>query len=323
MARSRRQIRYNATTAFFGPIVFKHRLTSLLAIGKRGAIMSIMLGALAACASMPAGPQQPPSNSVARAPIRFLLTFDDGPAAASSDNPTVHILEVLAHNPYQDGIKAVFFTQTRAWHGGGTAVGRQLIRREYDEGHLVAFHSATLLHSNHRFMSQADLDASLQNGVDDLTGVTGIAPTLVRPPFWAYDAATLESYHRHGMQMLLTDLNANDGKIYGVNFSWHKRSNMLSHLAATRKRWAAGTMPEVDGATPVVVTFHDVNTYSSRHIEEYMAILLDVAKELDVPLAAQPFYTDRAALERAALASTVHTGDVRPQLPGIWNWLWQ
>src|SRR5476649_826835 len=272
MARPRRQIRYNATTAFFGPIVFKHRLTSLLAIGKRGAIMSIMLGALAACASMPAGPQQPPSNSVARAPIRFLLTFDDGPAAASSDNPTVHILEVLAHNPYQDGIKAVFFTQTRAWHGGGTAVGRQLIRREYDEGHLVAFHSATLFHSNHRFMSQADLDASLQNGVDDLTGVTGIAPTLVRPPFWAYDAAT---------------------------------------------------MPEVDGATPVVVTFHDVNTYSSRHIEEYMAILLDVAKELDVPLAAQPFYTDRAALERAALASTVHTGDVRPQLPGIWNWLWQ
>src|SRR5476649_2384945 len=186
MARPRRQIRYNATTAFFGPIVFKHRLTSLLAIGTRGAIMSIMLGALAACASMPAGPQQPPSNSVARAPIRFLLTFDDGPAAASSDNPTVHILEVLAHNPYQDGIKAVFFTQTRAWHGGGTATGRSLIRREYAEGHVVALHSATTFHSNHRFMSREHLDETMQFGIDDLVAETGVAPKLVRPPFWAY-----------------------------------------------------------------------------------------------------------------------------------------
>lgn len=270
-------------------------------------------GMVAPAAAVHAGP----------APMRFLLTFDDGPAAAASDNPTVRILEALAHNPYQDGIKAVFFTQTRAWHGGGTEVGRGLIRREYDDGHLVALHSATLFHANHRFMSQASLEESLQRGVDDLTGVTGSAPSLVRPPFWAYDADTLAAYHRHGMQMLLTDLNANDGKIYGINFSWHKRANMLTHLRATRERWAAGTMPAVDGATPVVVTFHDVNTYTAGHIEEYMEILLDVARELDIPLAAKPFYDERAALERAALASTVRNADSKPPLPGLWNWLWQ
>jgi peptidoglycan/xylan/chitin deacetylase (PgdA/CDA1 family) len=217
----------------------------------------------------------------------------------------------------------VFFTQTRAWHGGGTDVGRRLIRREHEDGHLVALHTATTFHSNHRFMSDASLDASLQRGVEDLTSVTGVAPTLVRPPFWAYDADTLASYHKHGMQMLLTDLNANDGKIYGINWSWHKRSNMLTHLARTRQRWAAGSMPVVDGATPVVVTFHDVNTYTARHIEEYMAILLDVAKELNIPLAAKPFYDDRDELERAALASTVASADAHPHLPGLWNWLWQ
>jgi peptidoglycan/xylan/chitin deacetylase (PgdA/CDA1 family) len=259
----------------------------------------------------------------APAPIRFLLTFDDGPAAAASDNPTVRILEALAHNPHQDGIKAVFFTQTRAWHGGGTDIGRQLIRREHDDGHLVALHTATTFHSNHRFMSDAALDESLQRGVDDLTSVTGVAPTLVRPPFWAYDADTLAAYHKHGMQMLLTDLNANDGKIYGINWSWHKRSNMLTHLARTRERWAAGSMPVVDGATPVVVTFHDVNTYTARHIGEYMDILLDVASELHMTLAPKPFYDDRAELERAALASTVASADTHPHLPGLWNWLWQ
>ncbi|WP_229211470.1 MULTISPECIES: polysaccharide deacetylase family protein [unclassified Duganella] len=257
------------------------------------------------------------------APIRFLLTFDDGPAAADSNNPTVHILETLASNPLQDHIKAVFFTQTRAWHGGGTAVGRTLIRREYDEGHVVALHSATTFHSNHRLMSRAALDESMQRGVDDLIATTGVAPKLVRPPFWAYNADTLESYHQHGMRMLLTDLSANDGKIYGVNFSWHKRSNMLTHLAETRKRWAAGAMPSVDGSTPVVVTFHDVNTYTSRHIQEYLEILLDVARELDVPLAAKPFYDERAELERAALARTVDDAGTDQPLPGLWNWLWR
>ena len=257
------------------------------------------------------------------APVRFLLTFDDGPAAADSDNPTVRILETLARNPYQDNIKAVFFTQTRAWHGGGTDTGRALIRREHAEGHIVALHSATWFHSNHRFMNREKLDQTMQFGVNDLTAETGVAPKLVRPPFWAYDADTLASYHQHGMQMLLTDLNANDGKIYGINFSLRKRSNMLTHLAETRKRWAAGAMPVADGSTPIVVTFHDVNTYTARHIEEYMGILLDVARELDVPLAAKPFYDDRDELERAALASTVRSADTKPQLPGLWNWLWQ
>jgi peptidoglycan/xylan/chitin deacetylase (PgdA/CDA1 family) len=252
-------------------------------------------------------------------PVRFLLTFDDGPAAAVNDNPTVHILDVLA----QHNIKAVFFTQTRAWHGGGTDMGRWLIRRENSEGHIVALHSATLFHANHRFMSREQLDQTMQRGVDDLRAETGVAPKLVRPPFWAYDADTLASYHAHGLQMLLTDLNANDGKIYGINWSWHKRSNMLTHLAETRKRWAAGQMPAVDGYTPVVVTFHDVNTYTSRHIEEYLDILIDVARELNVPLADKPFYDQHDELERAALAATVSSPDAKPQLPGLWNWLWQ
>nr|WP_229261962.1 polysaccharide deacetylase family protein [Duganella guangzhouensis] len=253
------------------------------------------------------------------APVRFLLTFDDGPASAVNDNPTVHILEVLE----QRHIKAVFFTQPRAWNGGGTEMGRALIRREYREGHVIGLHSGTPFHSNHRFMSRERLDETLQLGLDDLKSETGVTPKLVRPPFWAYDADTLASYRAHGLQMLLTDLNANDGKIYGVNWSWHKRSNMLTHLAETRKHWAAGALPSVDGYTPVVVTFHDVNTYTSRHIEEYLEILLDVARELQVPLAEQPFYQDHDQLERAALAATITDPNLKPQLPGLWNWLWQ
>ncbi|MES2933407.1 MAG: polysaccharide deacetylase family protein [Pseudomonadota bacterium] len=256
-------------------------------------------------------------------PIRFLLTFDDGPSAASDDNPTAHILDVLANNAVQPGIKAIFFTQTRVENGGGSQIGRQLLRREFDEGHELAFHTATPHHSNHRSLTPEALEQSLERGVADLSAISGAAPLLVRPPYWNYDAATLAAYRRHGMQMLLTDLSANDGKIWGINFSWHKRSNMLSGLAQLRKRWAAGSLPVVDGATPVVVTFHDINTYTSRHIEQYLKILVEVARELDMPTTAKPFYAERSELQRAALASTVRDGDVKHALPGMWGWLWQ
>ncbi|WP_229487396.1 polysaccharide deacetylase family protein [Pseudoduganella lutea] len=271
----------------------------------------------------PLAPARLPDTPAAPAPIRFLLSFDDGPSGSSGDNSTVRVLDTLARNGVQAGIKAVFFTQTRHWHGGGTETGRALIRREHADGHVVALHSATATHANHRFMATAELDDSLRRGVDDLRTLTGTTPRLVRPPFWAYDAATLDSYHRHGLRMLLTDLNANDGKIWGVNFSWHKRSNMLAMLTETRKRWAAGAMHVVDGATPVVVTFHDVNSYTARNLEVYLRILVDVARELDMPVAAKPFYDERDALEWAALASTVSSAAEHPRLPGFWNWLWQ
>lgn len=257
------------------------------------------------------------------APIRFLISFDDGPSGDRVNNSTEQVLDVLARNRVQPGIKALFFVQTEAVRGGGTEIGRKLLAREQAEGHLIEFHTATPHHADYTSMSDGELDASLDMGVHDLVAVKGVPPTLVRPPFWHYDAHTLAAYERHGMRLLLTDLNANDGKIWGVNFSFHKHSNLLDQLKQVRPEWEAGELPAVDGVTPIVVTFHDVNTYTSNHIEVYLKILLQVAQELDMPVADQAFYSDRAAVERAALARTVKDGEVRPRLPGIWNWLWQ
>ena len=257
------------------------------------------------------------------APIRFLLSFDDGPSAADSNNPTAKILDTLAHNKVQSGIKALFFVQTRSRNGGATEVGQSLLRREFAEGHLLAFHTATPRHSNHRFLTEQELEHSLQTGAADLTAITGKAPTLVRPPFWNYDERTLAAYQQHELRPLLTDLSANDGKTIGVNFSLTKRRNMLKMLTQFRQRWLTGATRVVDGITPVVVTFHDINTYTASHTEEYLSILIDVARELDMPIAGKAFYDEKDELERAALASTIQDGDVKPRLPGLWNWLWQ
>ncbi len=257
------------------------------------------------------------------APIRFLISFDDGPSGDRINNSTEQVLDVLAHNHVQPGIKALFFVQTEAVRGGGTEIGRKMLAREQAEGHLIEFHTATPHHADYTSLNDDELDASLDLGVRELSSIKGVPPTLVRPPFWHYDERTLAAYRKHGMGLLLTDLNANDGKIWGVNFSFHKHSNLFDQLKELRPEWEAGKLPAVDGCTPIVVTFHDVNTYTSNHVEAYLKILLQVAQELDMPVADQPFYSERASVEKAALAKTVKEGEVRPRLPGIWNWLWQ
>jgi hypothetical protein len=79
----------------------------------------------------------------------------------------------------------------------------------------------------------------------------------------------------------------------------------------------------VEEEVPIVVTFHDVNSYTARNIEAYLKILLQVADELEMPVAKKPFYDSHSALENAAAARVVVTADADTQLPSIWNWLWR
>ena len=257
-----------------------------------------------------------------QAPIRFLLTFDDGPSASSFWNPSMTVLDSLASNPVQPNIKAVFFVQTRASRAGGSEIGREVMRREQAEGQILGFHTATPGHSNHRSLDDVELEQSLSNGTADIAAITGTPPTLVRPPFWNYDKRTFAAYQRHGLQVLLTDLSANDGKIWGFNASPRRRANMLRQLSVVRERIALGELPTVDGVIPVVVTFHDLNRYTARHAREYLQILIDSANTTRLKLAQKPFYDDKAELQRAAMARTVTDSSQVVQLPGLWNWIW-
>jgi peptidoglycan/xylan/chitin deacetylase (PgdA/CDA1 family) len=258
----------------------------------------------------------------AQPPIRFLLTFDDGPSASSFWNPTMTVLDSLATNPVQPNLKAVFFVQTRASRAGGSEIGRQIMHREQAEGQILGFHTATPGHTNHRSLDPQELEQSLTNGSADIAAITGAPPTLVRPPFWNYDKRVFAAYQQHGMHVLLTDLSANDGKIWGFNASPRRRSHMLRSMSEVRERIAQGELPTVDGVIPVVVTFHDLNRYTARHTREYLQILIDSAKATGVPLAQKPFYDDHDAVLQAAMARTVKDSSQAVELPGFWNWFW-
>lgn len=259
----------------------------------------------------------------AQPPIRFLLTFDDGPSASSFWNPTETVLDSLSRNPLQSDIKAVFFVQTQATRAGNSDIGRALMHRERDAGHILAFHTATPSHTNHRSLSPEELEEALTRGCADITAITGVPVTLLRPPFWNYDKRTFAAYQQHGLHVLLTDLSANDGKIWGFNASPRRRAHFLRSMSEVRERIALGELPVVDGVIPVVVTFHDLNRYTARHTREYLQILLDSARATGVKTAEQPFYDDTAALQRAAMARTVRDSSQPVQLPGFWNWIWK
>jgi peptidoglycan/xylan/chitin deacetylase (PgdA/CDA1 family) len=232
------------------------------------------------------------------------------------------ILDSLATNPVQPNLKAVFFVQTGAPRAGDSDIGREVMRREHADGQILGFHTATHWHTNHRSLSPEELEQSLTKGSADIAAITGAPPTLVRPPFWNYDKRVFAAYQKHGMHVLLTDLSANDGKIWGFNASPRRRSSMLRQMSEVRERIALGELPTVDGVIPVVVTFHDLNRYTARHAREYLQILLDSAQATGVKTAQKPFYDDQAELQRAAMARTVRDSAQPVKLPGVWNWIW-
>ena len=234
-------------------------------------------------------------------PARFLLTFDDGPSTREPYNPTRAILDALARNPVQPGIKAVFFVQTRDPRAGGSAAGRALMRREHAEGHVLGVHSGSPRgHIDHCLMPDAELERTLANAKRDIAAIAGRPPDLVRPPFWDYDARTLAAYRRLGLRMLLTDVSANDGVIYVFDVSLRRRSHIRDALAGLREKIAAGGLPVVGGAIPLVVAFHDTNTFTAHHMVEYLRILTEEAADVGLVLAPKPFYDDAAAIERVA-----------------------
>lgn len=265
----------------------------------RACAMAVAFPLCAAC-TQPAPQSADPGPPVAT-PVRFLLTFDDGPSTWEPYNPTRVILEQLQHNAVQPEVKAIFFVQTRDPRAGGGSAGQALLRRIHGEGHVLALHSGTARgHVSHTPMSDAELDQSLRDGIADIEAVTGAAPNLVRPPFWRFDERTQMAYHARGLLMLLTDINARDGKIYGWTISLRRRSHFAAGLARVRHAIQDGKLQTSDGVVPVIITFHDTNTYTASHMQEYLEILVDKAHAVGLPLTRLPFYNDGEQIQRVA-----------------------
>ncbi|WP_020202965.1 MULTISPECIES: polysaccharide deacetylase family protein [Cupriavidus] len=262
------------------------------------------------CAAAPGTADPPPAAPSIRLatlraarplpPIRFLLTFDDGPDAGE-DGSTPLILRQLADNPVTPGIKALFFVQTAHPRRGGGEAGKEQMHATCKAGHRLAVHSGLPDgHVSHTRLAPEELEASLLSGEADIIEQCRGAAQLVRPPNWAYDDAVQAVYRKLGLAMLMSDVNARDGKIYGWHISLRRRSHINSELAQVKVALSEQRLAPAGGVVPVVVSFHDTNDYTASHMTEYLQILVEEARDNGLALADPPFYTDGRQAERAA-----------------------
>ena len=266
----------------------------------------LLIGVLAACQSVPPPVSTPLPVELARTPVRFLVTFDDGPSAAAENNTTEQILNTLAHNRWQDGIKAVFFVQTRHPRQGGTEIGRRLMRRMHAEGHVLGLHTASAVgHVNHTRMAADELDRMLDAGIADILRLTGDVPLFLRPPFWAHNALTDARYEAHGLSLVMTDIRIGDGKIRGYHSSPGARRKIHEDLRQAAERLARGELPVVAGRVPLVLTLHDPNPATARDLESYLGMLIEEAQAVGLTVDRQPFTNSGRDLVVAANARAV------------------
>ena len=96
------------------------------------------------------------------------LTFDDGPSRFT----TPRLLDVLK----EKRVKVTFFVL-----GVMAQNGRDIVRREVEEGHEVQSH--TMYHGDFRKMSAEQIRDDMNRYDNLMNGITGGKPTLVRPPY--------------------------------------------------------------------------------------------------------------------------------------------
>ncbi len=267
-------------------------------------VPAVLLPLLVSCRSVPPTPPADPPS------IRFLLTFDDGPSI-KEPNPTLQILDQLATNALQPGIKALFFVQTGHPRGGGTPQGRDVMRRIHAEGHLLGLHSTSLRgHIDHTQVSTNELVRSLLDAKSLLREITGADPFFIRPPFGACNLTTRRIYKELGLHMLMADIRARDGVIYGYNGSLRRRSHIREGLTTLYRQSVTRVSP--DEPVDVVLNFHDVNPYTARHMTDYLHILVEEAQRVGFHVPARPFFDRQDLMADAVLCQCV-THPVSPR----------
>ena len=220
--------------------------------------------------------------------IRFLLTYDDGPSIRTGYNPTLMIADQLASNDVQPGIKGIFFVQTGNPKAGGSPRGQEIIKDLAARGHTIGIHSVSKTHIDHRKIPRDELIRLLVGAKAMIHEQTGAIPHFVRPPFGARNAMTQAVYADLGLYVLMADIPAHDGIIYGYKASLRRGVHIRHFLQDIMARRA--TDPKFDGTISVIIGFHDVNPYTAKHMTEYLHILVEEARRVGFSVPDKPFY---------------------------------
>jgi len=139
-------------------------------------------------------PAQQAKSSVA-------LTFDDGPSAY-----TPQILNVLQRN----GVRATFFSV------GQQVQGHPGITQETSQaGDVIGNHSWS--HPDLTLLTPSQIRGQLSRTSEEIQRVTGVSPTLFRPPYGAMNATVRGTAEQLGLRPVLWNVDTGDWQRPGVN----------------------------------------------------------------------------------------------------------
>lgn len=141
--------------------------------------------------------RQLPIYCVQRDQKMVSLTFD----AAWGNEDTQQLIDILGK--YQ--VKATFFVV-----GSWAEKYPESVKALHDAGHEVMNHSDT--HRHLPELSAEEIVADVNACNDKIEAVTGVRPTLIRPPYGDYDDHTVAAIRGMGMEAVQWDVDSLDWK---------------------------------------------------------------------------------------------------------------
>jgi peptidoglycan/xylan/chitin deacetylase (PgdA/CDA1 family) len=124
------------------------------------------------------------------------LTFDDAPDEVN----TPKLLDILKAND----VKASFFMIGENMRGSNIA----LVKRAYDEGHLVLSHSFS--HPRMTDLNATGMSDQLERTSRRIEEITGKYPLLFRPPYGAINPLVVDVINEHTMTTILWSMDSLD-----------------------------------------------------------------------------------------------------------------
>ncbi|MBM6870634.1 polysaccharide deacetylase family protein [Pseudoflavonifractor phocaeensis] len=177
-------------------ILVRRKLLAVLACLAAGVLMFALVNHPAILGASAAA-RQLPIYCVQRDQKMISISFD----AAWGNEDTQQLIDILEQ--YQ--VKATFFVV-----GQWVDKYPESVKALADAGHEVMNHSDTHPHMNQ--MSREELIADVEACNDKIEAVTGIRPTLIRPPYGEYNDTVISAIRSIGMEPIQWDVDSLDWK---------------------------------------------------------------------------------------------------------------
>ena len=177
-------------------LILRRRTLTVLACALAAAAMFALVNA-PAVAEASASSRQLPIYCVQRDQKMLSISFD----AAWGNEDTQQLIDILGRYD----VKATFFVV-----GEWVDKYPESVKALADAGHEVMNHSNT--HAHFSQLSTDEIIADVTACNDKIEAVTGVRPTLIRPPYGEYDDHVITAIRSMGMEPIQWDVDSLDWK---------------------------------------------------------------------------------------------------------------